>query len=398
MQLVLGTVYAWSVFKKPFLASHGVDAGGTWGGAQVGLVFTIVMVCLASAAALGGKFVDKAGARKVATLAAILFGIGTMLTGFADKTGNIWVLYLSYGLIAGIGNGLGYITPIAVLVRWFPDKRGLITGLAVMGFGLGASIMGQVAPLLLPKLGLTNFFFVFGAIFMVVLLAAAQKLVNPPEGWTPPAPVQKKAAAPAQVSVDAKTAFGMPQFYILWAILCVNIAAGLALLSNLSPMAQKQLAIDPKKAGTVLLIGSLFNGLGRIFWASLSDKIGRKTTFFLILGTQIPAFLALPYASSYTVFVALCCYILACFGGGFATMPAYAADTFGPKNMGGIYGKILLAWGLAGVIGPMVMEAVYKKTQTFATALMVAAGLLVVGFLINVFYRKPQAVASPPAG
>jgi len=392
MQLLLGTVYAWSVFKKPFMTAHG------WSGPQVGMAFTIVIFCIGVAAAFGGKFVDKAGAKKVATLAAILFGLGTMLTGVADRLGSLWLLYLCYGLIAGVGNGLGYVTPIAVLVRWFPDKRGLITGLAVMGFGLGASIMGQVAPLILPTVGLGKSFILFGAVFLVVLYIAAQNLVNPPEGWTPPVAVQQKAKAPVAVApVDLNGALKMLQFYLLWGILCLNVSAGIALLSNLSPMAQSQIGVTAVAAGTIIFIGSLFNGLGRIFWASLSDTIGRKNVFILILLTQIPAFILLPRIGNVVVFTILVCYILACYGGGFATMPAYAADTFGAKNMGQIYGKILLAWSAAGVIGPMLMENIYKSTKSFSIALYTAAGMLAVALVLNLLYRKPGAEAKPAA-
>jgi len=397
MQLILGTVYAWSVFKKPFMAAHG------WSGEQVGMAFTILILVLGIAAAFGGKFVDKAGARKVATLAAILFGIGTMLTGFADRIGSLKMLYLGYGIIAGIGNGLGYVTPIAVLVRWFPDKRGLITGLAVMGFGFGAAIMGQVAPLLIPKtamvdgvltitdkgLGLDNTFYIFGIVFLVLLFVAAQFLNNPPAGWAPPVKVEQKKTPVSVESVDLEQAIRMPQFYILWLLLFINVTAGIALISNLSPMAQDVCKIDAIKAGTVIFITSLFNGLGRIFWSSMSDKLGRKVVFMLILGTQVPLFFILPAVSNVIMFTIIACYILACYGGGFATMPAYTADTFGSKNMGKIYGKILLAWAAAGVVGPILMEKIKASSGSFKMAVYVAAVMLIVGFIINIFYRKP---------
>ncbi len=407
MQLVLGTVYAWSVFKKPFMAAHG------WSNEQVGLAFTLVILMIGVAAAFGGKFVDKAGARKVATLAAILFGIGTILTGVADATGSLALLYIGYGLIGGIGNGLGYITPIAVLVRWFPDKRGLITGLAVMGFGFGAAIMGQIAPFMIPKTGMVNgvlaitdpglglamTFYIFGAAFLVLLLVAAQFLNNPPVGWTPPVAVgQKKAAAPSVDPVDLRGALRMPQFYILWTLLFLNVTAGIALISNLSPMAQDACGITAVAAGTVIFITSLFNGLGRIFWSSLSDKLGRKGVFMLILGTQVPLFFILPTISNVTVFTILACYILAAYGGGFATMPAYAADTFGTKNMGNIYGKILLAWAAAGVVGPILMEKIKTSSGSFKTAVYVAAVMLAVGFVVNLFYRKPAPAAGSMPG
>lgn len=399
MQLLLGTVYAWSVFKKPFMASHG------WTNEQVGLAFTLVILFLGLAASVGGKFVDKAGARKVATLAAILFGVGTLLTGLADRLGSLALLYIGYGVIGGIGNGIGYVTPVAVLVRWFPDKRGLITGLAVMGFGFGAALMGQVAPFMIPKtamvngvltitemgLGLEATFYIFGAIFLVLLLIAAQFLNNPPADWTPPQVANQKAASPAAEAVELKTALSMPQFYILWLVLFINVTAGIALISNLSPMAQEACGITAVAAGTVVFITSLFNGLGRIFWSSLSDKLGRKVVFMIILGTQVPLFLILPSVGNVVLFAIIACYILSTYGGGFATMPAYAADTFGSKNIGNIYGKILLAWAAAGVAGPILMEKIKSAYGSFRMAIIVAAVLLVIGFIINLFYKKPDA-------
>jgi len=405
MQLLLGTVYAWSVFKNPFMAAHG------WSNQQVGLAFTLVILFLGLAAAFGGKFVDKAGARKVATVAAILFGVGTILTGVADRLGSLALLYIGYGLIGGIGNGLGYVTPIAVLVRWFPDKRGFITGLAVMGFGFGAAIMGQIAPFMIPKtakvndvltitstgIGLANTFYIFGAIYLVVLLIAAQFLNNPPEGWAPPAAAKKKAAAPVAEPVDLRGALKMPQFYILWLVLFINVTAGIALISNLSPMVQEACGITAVAAGTVVFITSLFNGLGRIFWSSLSDKLGRKVVFMVILGTQVPLFFLLPAIGNVVLFTVIACYILACYGGGFATMPAYAADTFSTKHMGNIYGKILLAWAAAGVAGPILMENIKSSSGSFRVAIYVAAAMLVVGFVINLTYHKP-ASAAPKQG
>jgi OFA family oxalate/formate antiporter-like MFS transporter len=320
------------------------------------------------------------------------------------------MLYIGYGIIGGIGNGLGYVTPIAVLVRWFPDKRGFITGLAVMGFGFGAAVLGQIAPFMIPKtgmvdgvlsiteagIGLANTFYVFGSVFLVVLLVAAQYLNNPPAEWTPPAytQTQKKMAATTMPSVNLQEALRMPQFYILWLILFINVTAGIALISNLSPLAQDACGITAVMAGTVIFISSLFNGLGRIIWSSLSDRLGRKTTFMLILGTQVPLFFLLPQIGQVVLFTVVACYILACYGGGFATMPAYAADTFGTKNMGSIYGKILLAWAAAGVVGPMLMEKIKSASGSFKTAIYVAMVMLAVGFVINLFYRKPVASSS----
>lgn len=392
MQLLLGTVYGWSVFKKPLMDAHG------WSGPQVGLAFTIVIFCLGCAAALGGKFVDKAGARKVATVAAILFGLGTLIAGYANSINNLFLLWLGYGVIGGIGNGLGYITPIAVLVRWFPDKKGVITGLAVMGFGFGSALIGLTVPALLTGIGITNTFYILGAIYLIVLLTFAQNLNNPPEGWVPPVcvnPNMKTKAACAVVNpVDLKQALGMNQFYLLWAVLFINVTAGLALISNMSPMAQSQLGLTAVAAGTIVFVSSLFNGAGRIFWAALSDKIGRKNVFLIMLISQIPLFLLLPKVANVVIFGAISCYILSCLGGGFATMPSFAVDTFGPKNIGGIYGKILLAWSTAGVVGPMLMEHFKKVSGSFTLALSVAAGMLCVGIVLVSLYRKPNSIVT----
>ncbi|NLO74638.1 MAG: OFA family MFS transporter [candidate division WS1 bacterium] len=389
MQLLLGTVYAWSVFKRPLMEAHG------WSNTEVGLAFTLAVFFIGLSAAFGGGFVDQAGARRVATVAAVRFGLGTLLAGGADSTGSKLVLWLGYGVIGGIGNGLGYVTPLAVLVRWFPDKRGLITGLAVMGFGLGAALMGQIAPLIMPHLGLANSFYLFGVVFLLVLLAAAQKLNNPPPGWVPPVSLAARNRMTVLADCDLSTALGMGQFYLLWSILFLNVTAGIALISNLSPMAQAQTGVSAVIAGTVVLISSLANGFGRILWASLSDRLGRKLVFLLLLGTQVPVLLLLPHLTSPILFAVACCYILLCYGGGFATMPAFAADTFGARCMGQIYGKILLAWGAAGVVGPMLMEYVHKQSGSFSMALYIAAGLLTLGFLLALAYRRPQACAAP---
>ena len=391
IQMLLGTVYGWSVFKSPLIAKH------SWSGAECSMAFTLAIFFTGVAATLGGRFVDMAGARKMATIAAILFGVGTLIAGYADYIGNKLLFWFGYGVIAGIGNGLGYITPIAILVRWFPDKRGMITGLAVMGFGFGGALMGQIAPLLILNYGVTNTLYIMGITFLVVLLIAAQKMTNPPSGWkTIIAPKSEVDTGVDSSSVDFKTARTMYQFYLLWFVLFINVTAGIALISNLSPLAQAQLGLSAVSAGTLLFVASLFNGAGRIFWASLSDRIGRKSVFLLIFGTQIPVFVLLPMITSPILFGMLCCYILLCYGGGFATMPSFAADTFGPKNIGSIYGPILLSWGIAGVVGPMLMEYIKQVSNNFNTALFIAAGMLVIGFILTLLYRKPLAIKRVP--
>jgi len=385
MQVLLGTVYGWSVFKYPLMSKH------HWSGPEVAMAFTLAIFFIGVSAAFGGRFVDRAGARKIATLAAILFGTGTLIAGYADFIGSKLLFWFGYGVVAGTGNGLGYITPIAILVRWFPDKRGMITGLAVMGFGFGGALMGQVAPLLILHVGVAGTFFIAGTLFLVVLLAAARHMVNPPDDWHTRISQEKATSSrPVAASIDFKTARSMCQFYLLWFILFINVTAGIALISNLSPMAQSQMHLTAVSAGTLILVASLFNGFGRIFWAAISDRIGRKNVFLLIFGTQIPVFIFLPQVTSLILFGAFCCYILFCYGGGFATMPSFTTDTFGPRNIGGIYGPILLSWGIAGVVGPMMMEYIKQLSNSFSTALLIASGMLIIGFFLTLMYRKPS--------
>ncbi|MEN6301682.1 MAG: OFA family MFS transporter [Armatimonadia bacterium] len=389
VQMMLGTVYAWSAFKKPLLAAHAAQG---WTGPQVGAAFTLVILFIGISAACGGKLVDRAGSRKVATLGAVLFGLGTLCAGLADRAGSLWLLWIGYGVMGGIGNGLAYITPIAVLVRWFPDRRGMVTGLAVMGFGLGAAVMGKLVPLVLPELGIAKTFLLSGGVLLVGLLIATQKLDNPPQGWQPP--VSSKSArkvAEDGADCDLHAVLGMYQFYLLWGLMFINVTAGLMLISNLAPFAEQQLGdIGPGPVGTILLVTALANGLGRIVWACVSDWIGRQRTFLLIVGTQIPLFLLLPHVTSCAGFTLVCSYILLCYGGGFGSMPAFTADTFGTRCMGEVYGKVLLAWGVAGIAGPTVMDCVQKATNEYSSALVVAAGLLTLGFVLALMYRKPS--------
>jgi len=392
IQLCLGTVYAWSVFKKPLMTNHG------WGETATQSTFMICIFVIGLAAAFGGTLVDKKGPKFVATIGGILFGIGTLLAGFADHTGSILLLYLSFGLIAGLGNGFGYITPIATLIRWFPDKRGLVTGLAVMGFGAGAFFMGKIAPGMIISMGVATTFYIWGFIFLIAVTAAAQLFKNPPQGWLPAGFTPKAAATSTTAqSFSLGEAMKTPQWFMLWAMLFLNISAGLGLISQLSPMCQEII----KKAtpditleacaiagGSVLAIASIFNGLGRLFWAWLSDALGRRTIFLIMFITQALLYIYLPQVGNITLYTVIVCYLLACYGGGFATMPAFAADSFGPGYIGKVYGTMLTAWGCAGVVGPLVFA------QIKGIALYVAAGLLLIGFIIALSYKRPTPKAA----
>lgn len=387
MQLCLGTVYAWSVFKKPLMTAHG------WSETSVQVTFMICIGVIGLAAAFGGTLVDKKGPRFVATIGGILFGVGTLLAGLADQIGSIWLMYLGFGLVAGLGNGFGYVTPIATLIRWFPDKRGLVTGLAVMGFGAGAFFMGKIAPGMVNSMGVANTFYIWGVIFLIAVPAAAQLYKNPPKGWLPagfkPAASSVSAADSFQFGAAVKT----PQWWMLWGMLFLNVSAGLGLISQLSPMAQDvikktSLGITPAElaiaGGMILAYASIFNGLGRLFWAWTSDAIGRRMVFIVMFISQAILYIYLPQVSEQMLFTVLACYLLACYGGGFAVMPAFAADSFGPGYIGKVYGMMLTAWGAAGVVGPLVFS------QIKGIALYVAAGMLLLGFVLAFMYKPPE--------
>ena len=391
IMLILGTVYAWSVFVKPIAAAQG------WEVKVVSSVFMLIIGCIGVSAAFGGILVDKKGPKFVAILGAILYGIGVLLGGVALHIGNFWLLLFGYGVIGGMGNGLAYVVPIATLIRWFPDKRGMITGLAVMGFGFGAFFIGMIIPGLIVKVGVANAFLILGAIYLVLNLLAASTLKNPPAGWLP------KGFKPAATTVSAADSFGWTeakktrQWYMLWGMLFLNVTAGMGLLSKLSPMAQEVIKVaqnidDPAKlavlGGGVLATASIFNGLGRLFWAAVSDKIGRKGVYMVMFLTQALLYILLPQVTSVLIFTIIACYLLACLGGGFAVMPAFAADSFGPTNIGKIYGFILTAWGAAGVVGGFVF-AEFNKQQSLYTA----AGCLIIGFVIALLFQRPKHVS-----
>jgi OFA family oxalate/formate antiporter-like MFS transporter len=413
MQLCLGTVYAWSVFKKPLMGMHG------WSETSTQLTFMILMLIIGLAAAFGGTLVDKKGPRFVATIGGILFGVGTLIAGLGDQMGNIYVLYLGFGVVAALGNGFGYVTPIATLIRWFPDKRGLVTGLAVMGFGAGAFFMGQIAPAMIKSFkvvdtaggaekvissGVAMTWYIWGAIFIVLVTGAAQFYKNPPQGWVPKGFTPAKGAVCDADSYNFGEAVKKPQWWMLWAMLFLNVSAGLGLISQLSPLSQdlykplvdtsvtgeELVKVLAAAGGMVVAISAIFNGLGRLFWAKISDNIGRKLVFIIMFATQAVLYILVGKGliPSYYAFMVVACYLLACYGGGFATMPAFAADSFGPGYIGKVYGFMLTAWSAAGLVGPYVFATL--KDQ----ALYIAAGLLIVGLLIAFVYKAPTRKAA----
>ncbi len=398
IQLCLGTLYAWSVFKNDLVANHG------WNEVQTSATFMISVGVTGLAAAFGGILVDQKGPRLVATIGGLLFGIGTIIGGVGVQMENILILYLGYGLLGGLGNGFGYVTPIATLIRWFPDKRGLVTGLAVMGFGAGAFFMGRIAPGNIAAWGVPTTFYLWGAIFLVLIVGAARLFENPPRCKLP---VKSNSQANANSDDDPFTfeeAIHTPQWWLEWTMLFLNVTAGIGFISQLSPigrelfrplvnsgLSSEQIIIAVDAAGgLVVAIASIFNGLGRLFWAWLSDGFGRKAVFSIMFFSQAILYMIVPHIDNFYLFMVVACYLLACYGGGFATMPAFAADSFGSENIGRIYGTMLTAWAAAGIVGPLIFTFVKEVTGGFVWALYIAAALLVVGFILSRQYKRPK--------
>ncbi|MGZ4821387.1 MAG: L-lactate MFS transporter [Terriglobales bacterium] len=391
MQICLGAAYGWSVFVKPFIAQQ------HWQLTQVSLTFTLAILFLGVGTVIGGLWQDRVGPRRVATVAGVIYGIGYLIAGFAAKGHSLTGLYLGYGVISGIGMGMGYITPVATLVKWFPDRRGLMTGVAVAGYGAGALIFSPIAARLIQTSGIPATFWIFGIVYLILVAAAAQFYANPPQGyvpagWSPTSAVQKTAT---KIDFTVTQAMGTWQFWLLWAMLFLNVSAGIMIISQASPMAQQLVGMSPLAAAGMVGLISIFNGAGRVFWAWVSDLIGRAPVYFLLYAIQAIIFFALTSVHNITVFSLMFAIIGLCYGGGFGTMPSFTADFFGAKYMGGIYGWILLAWGAAAVPSPILIAHVRQNTGSYGPAIHIIAVVLICSLVLPILARyrprPPQA-------
>jgi OFA family oxalate/formate antiporter-like MFS transporter len=381
MQLALGAVYAWSVFKIPLSKAFG------WSGTDVTWAFSLAILVLGFAAFSGGLWMRRVGPRTVGITAGICYGLGVGLSSLAN--GNIWVLWLSYGILGGIGLGLGYIVPLATLVKWFPDRRGFITGLAVAGFGAGALITAPVAQQLIVNVGPLNTLAVLGAAYLVMVVLGSSIMRNPPDGWRP-AGWQPSAKQLEQVQArdyTLKEALSTWQWYVLWAMLFLNVTAGISIISQASPMAQEISGVNAGIAAGMVGLISIANGLGRLLWAWFSDAIGRRNVFLIMFLLQAALFFVLPSQHEFTALATICFIVISCYGGGFGTMPAFAADFFGPKWVGSIYGLMLTAWGFAGVFGPLLIANIRQTTGKYDLALVIIALILLVSSVLPLIVR-----------
>ena len=386
LQVALGAVYAWSVFRKPLATQF------HWTIPEVTLTFTIAIFVLGFAAFFGGLWASHSGPRVVAITGGVLYGSGAILASFS--AGRLWWLYLTYGVIGGTGLGFAYIIPVAVLVRWFPDKRGLMTGVAVGGFGAGALITAPVATRLIQSVGVMSTFAYLGTAFLIVTVVAAFFMQNPPPGWVPQGWVpQQSAQTKAQRDFTLAEALRTWQWWALWTLLFLNTCAGISIISQEAPLFQELAGVTAIVAAGMVGIASIGNALGRVALAWLSDILTRRFTFLLMFLLQAVLFWLLPSVTTAGVLTVFSFVILMCYGGGFGTMPAFAADYFGSTNVGPIYGLMLTAWGFASAFGPLLIAHMRQASGNYRGGLHVLAVVLLVSVVLPFLVRPPLRAA-----
>ena len=421
VHLSIGQVYAFSVFKIPLTKALGVTQpmDGDWGQPSLAWIFSLAIAVLGLSAAIFGRWVERNGPRKTMAAAACCFGGGFMVAALGVSLHQLWLVYLGYGVLGGCGLGLGYIAPVSTLVKWFPDRPGMATGMAIMGFGGGAFIGSNLSIALMSyfksatSTGVAQTFVVMGLIYFLFILFGAVIVRVPAPDWKPagyvPSAQPRKLVTSANVALEQ--AWRTPQFWCLWIVLCFNVTAGIGIIEQASPMIQEMFprvvgasgevvkkGISPAAAGAFVALLSLFNMAGRFLWSSLSDFIGRKNVYviFLLLGSAL--YCLIPIAGqmgSAQLFVAVCVVILSMYGGGFATVPAYLKDLFGNMHVGAIHGRLLTAWSAAGVLGPMLVNHIRQHLKDggaagvglYAPTMYLMAGLLVIGLIANLCVR-----------
>ena len=382
IHICIGSVYAWSVLTKPIMQAMGFTLQETtW-------TFSIAILFLGLSAGFLGSSVEKHGPRRSGLVSTFFFGIGMLGTAFALSQHSLLLMYLFYGVIGGIGLGTGYITPVSTLVKWFPNNRGLATGLAIMGFGFASLIAGPVMQLLIAKYGLINNFIILGCVYMVIM-AASSLYLEPPKVPAVTEVKAKLASLPEnnQAQYTVNEAMKTWRFYALWWIFFTNITCGIGLLAVASPMAQEVIQMSPLAAASMVGIIGLLNGLGRIVWSTISDYIGRRNTYIMFFLLEIVAFYMLASVTDSFLFQALIFLIITCYGGGFSCMPAYLSDLFGTKQLSAIHGRILTAWGLAGIAGPLLLSWIKETTNSYSITLYFFSGCFVVSLLIAVILK-----------
>jgi MFS family permease len=411
IHLCIGQAYAFSVFKLPMTKLIGItkSAPDDWTQSQLGWIFSLAIVFLGLSAAVFGRWVESGGPRRAMFVAASCFGGGFLVAAAGVQLHNIWIVYLGYGVLGGIGLGIGYISPVSTLIKWFPDRPGMATGMAIMGFG-GGAMVGSPLSLLLMKtyatagsVGVAETFVTMGVIYFLFMMIGVLLIRLPADGWKPEGFVQRAVSSGlitvGNVSVDV--AITTRQFWQLWLVLCMNVTAGIGILETASPMIQEMFPghVSAVTAGAFVGLLSIFNMAGRFIWASASDYIGRRMTYIIFFTLGIVGYAAIPsiaHLGSVPLFVIICAILLSMYGGGFATIPAYLRDVFGTMHVGAIHGRLLTAWSVAGVLGPVLVNYIREyqlgqgvaKNDAYDVTMYLMAILLMVGFVSN-WLMKP---------
>src|SRR6476660_2670872 len=414
VHLCIGQAYAYSVFNLPMtkLIGIGQSAPGDWKLTQLGWIFSIAIFFLGVSSAVFGRWVEEGGPRKAMFTAALCWAGGFFVSAIGVYLHNLWVIYLGYGVLGGIALGIGYISPVSTLIKWFPDRPGMATGMAIMGFGGGAFIASPLSVWLMGKfttashVGVAETFIVLGIVYFFFMIVGSIIVRVPAPGWKPQgyvAPTQSQGLI-TRNDVFVYDALKTPQFWLIWWILCLNVTAGIGVLGQASAMSQEMFPgqITPIAAAGFVGLMSLFNMGGRFFWASMSDFLGRKNTYFVFFALGTILYATVPYTGavgSVTLFVAAYAVIFSMYGGGFATVPAYLKDMFGTRYVGAIHGLLLTAWSAAGIFGPVLVNYIREynvthgvpKAQAYNTTMYIMAGLLVVGFICNFLVKAVDA-------
>lgn len=385
IHISLGSVYAWSVFKKPFIDVFG------WSEFEAGIPFGLAIFVLGISAAVMGHVVERRGPRLSGFISTFLWVAGLMGASFAtsemvtDNSLRLGGLLFSC-LVGGVGLGTGYVTPVSMLMKWFPDRRGLATGLAIMGFGFGAFAGGPIMSLLIASIGISQTFFMQGVVYAVIMTISSSCLKLPPENWQATGLNIKQGKLPAQgvIPMSANEAVRTRCFFGLWLMMFINITCGIALISVASPLAQEATGISAIAAGSLVGMIGLFNGLGRILWASFSDIIGRPNTYIIFFILQIVAFWLLPGLHDVLLFEIVLLLIITCYGGGFSTLPAYIGDIFGSRQVSAIHGYVLTAWALAGLAGSSVSSLLRQSTGSYEAMMQMFVWALALALLVSV--------------
>ncbi|MFY3790968.1 OFA family MFS transporter [Ureibacillus sp. MALMAid1270] len=381
IHLSIGGAYAYSVYKNPITEQMG------WSTTNVTIAFTIMMGLAGFAAALFGNLVEKMGPRKSAIVAALLFGAGQAGAGVAIVTDSVVLYWLTYGVLSGLGMGIGYIAPVSTLVKWFPDRRGLATGMAVLGFGSGALITAPVATYLMGQVGISNTYFILGISYLILMMLGAL-YIAPPVGNPL---VDKYGGSTAGIQpiaqLSAREAVKTKHFWMLWSMHLVNVTAGIMMISVASPMAQEIVGLSVAGAATMVGLMGLFNGGGRLLWAAASDYIGRHNVFVIFFVIQLITFVTLPFTTNVILFQLFIFLVVSCYGGGFSNLPAFASDLFGTKQLGVIHGYLLTTWSLGGIFGPIIVTTIRNATNSYIPVFYLFSLLIGISLCISLWIR-----------